>query len=300
MKKLILLVVLFFVSSVLAENGGKVGFSYLKIGVDARAAAMGDAYTSLAYDASASYWNPAGLAAAECNSIVLTHNAWLQGVNHEYAAVHLFQGHHNIAFSLNMIYVSDIFLRGERATETPDGETSAKNLYLGVSYASTFFETWKIGLQIKYLYEKYYLYNAEGLAFDLGILNTKIIQDISWGLVIQNIGKMNALRAEETQLPLILRMGLSYRLPWQLLENRPQVAADFVYVKEDVKHLNLGLHAGILKNFELRLGYVLGRDSYNFTTGFGIVYHRYNFSYAFVPYRYDLGNTHRFSVIIDF
>ena len=300
MRKIIISAVFLFVASALADNGGKAGFSYLKIGVDARAAAMGDAYTSLANDATASYWNPAGLAAAKSHSIILTHNAWLQGINHEYAAVHLFQGRHNIAFALNMIHISGIYLRGERATDTPDGETSAKNLYLGISYASTFFEDWKIGLQVKYLYEKYYLYAAEGFAFDFGILKTNLIYNISWGAVIQNIGKMNILRTDETQLPLIFRTGLSYMLPWNLLENSPQIAADLVYVNEDVTYINLGLNAGILKNFEVRLGYVLGRDSFNFTSGFGIVYHAYNFSYAFVPYQYDLGNTHRFSVIINF
>lgn len=300
MNKYIILILLFLVSYAIADTGAKVGFAYLKIGADARAAAMGEAYTSIANDAAATYWNPAGLAAAQSNSIVLMHNAWLQGVNHEFAAVHLFQGKHNVAFSLNMIHVSGISLRGERATDTPDGETSAYNANLAMSYASTFFNDWKIGVQIKYLYEKYYLSSANGFALDIGILKTNILPDISWGVTLQNIGKMNKLRLEETKLPVILRTGISYILPWRVLDNRPQIATDFVYVNDDVSHLNVGLNTGIYKNFEFRLGYILGRDGFDFTTGFGVSYKGYNISYAFVPYHFDLGNSHRFSVIIDF
>lgn len=41
---------------------GVTGLAFLKNGVDARAAILGQAMTSLADDAAACYWNPAGLA----------------------------------------------------------------------------------------------------------------------------------------------------------------------------------------------------------------------------------------------
>ena len=121
--KLILIVLLISMATIcLAQTGGQTGMSYMKIGVDARAAAMGEAYTSLAQDAAATYWNPAGLALAKSNSVVLMHNSWIQGINHDFAAVQLFQGKHNVAISLNMMFVSGIELRGPTASEIPDGE----------------------------------------------------------------------------------------------------------------------------------------------------------------------------------
>ena len=77
---IIIPIVLLMTKVCLSQTGGSVGMSYLKIGVDARAAAMGEAYTSLAGDAAATYWNPAGLARATANSVVLMHNSWIQGV----------------------------------------------------------------------------------------------------------------------------------------------------------------------------------------------------------------------------
>jgi hypothetical protein len=300
MKRLLYLVLLLFSLSVSVNAAGKIGMTFLKIGVDARAAAMGEAYTAIANDAAASFWNPAGLSDARAHSVVLMHNSWLQNINHEFAAVQLFHGKHNIAVALNMIRVAGIQLRGESATETPDGETSASNVYLGLSYATTIQSDWKIGAQIKYLYEKYYLNAANGFAIDIGLLKRDILPNLSWGLTVNNIGKMEVLRDAATKLPIILRTGISYILPWEIVENKPLVAADYVIVLDDISHLNLGFDMAVFQNFNLRLGYVLGKESYDFTAGFGVRYTAYNFAYAFVPFQYDLGNTHRFSLIIDF
>ncbi len=280
-----------------AQEAGKSGLAFLKIGVDARAAGMGDAQTAMARDAAATYWNPAGLAATNANSVVLTHNSWLQGVNHEFIAVQMFSGKHNFAVSLNMMFVSGIELRDERATAAPYGETSAHNLALAASYATTIFDSWKIGLQAKYLYEKYYLESADGFAFDLGLLHEQLIEDLNWGFVVQNLGSMSKLREESTGLPVIVRTGIAYRLPWEFIQSRPLVAADVSYARSTGERLNLGLEYDLYNYLTLRTGYVFGSESMNFTAGIGINYQPLTVSYAFVPFQYDLGNTHRFSLV---
>jgi len=299
MKKYFLVTLLVFALSyiVQAQEAGQTGLAFLKIGVDARAAGMGDAYTSIARDAAATYWNPAGLAGTNSNSVVLTHNSWLQDINHEFIAVQMFNGRHNIALSLNMLFVSGIELRDDRATEIPYGETSAHNIALAGSYATTIFETWQVGAQIKYLYEKYYLESADGFAFDLGLLHQNLLDDLNFGFVIQNIGSMSKLRNEATPLPLTAKAGLSYRLPWEMLQSRPLMAADFSYYKGSNGRVNLGLEYDLYSYMTLRTGYVIGSETMNFTAGIGINYQPLTISYAFVPFQYDLGNSHRFSLV---
>jgi hypothetical protein len=111
---------------------------------------------------------------------------------------------------------------------------------------------------------------------------------------------MGKLRNEATRLPLAFRAGFSYNLPWYFLENQPMVATDLYYISEDVTRLGLGLEAGIYENFDLRAGYIIGSESLGLTAGLGIKFGSYNISYAFVPFQYDLGNSHRFSVAIQF
>ena len=58
------------------EKVGTLGGQSLKMGVGARANAMGDSYVAIADDASAVYWNPAGIARLSGQSITLNHTAW--------------------------------------------------------------------------------------------------------------------------------------------------------------------------------------------------------------------------------
>ena len=70
-----------------AQEAGKSGLAFLKVGVGSRGAALGEAYTTLADDPSAIYWNPAGLAAAHGTQLAFTHSRWLGDINNEFAAV---------------------------------------------------------------------------------------------------------------------------------------------------------------------------------------------------------------------
>jgi len=284
----------------LASEGGKVGFAFLKTAVNARASAMGEAYTALANDASATYWNPAILAYTESNSIVLSHNQWLQDITHNFAAVHLIRGEHNIAFSFNVISVPGIEIRDYTASPDPIGKSSVYNLYFGGTYATNISENWSVGGQIKYYYEKMHLVSAGGFGMDLGVFGKEVIEDLDWGLSFQNIGKMGKLLNNSTKLPFLVRTGVSYSLPWKISENNIIAAADMVYIINDAFRFNIGAEAKLMDQFALRLGYVLGNDSYDFTAGFGLQLNRYNLSYAFVPYKYDLENSHRFSINIKF
>ena len=297
--KIVLIFVLSF-SFAFAETGAKVGFSFLKIGVDARAAAMGDAFSSLSQNASATYWNPAGLSLSESNSLVLMHNNWLQDITHEFAAIQLLQGKHNIALSLNFLNVSGIEIRGNRASELPDGKTSANFVAIGLGYANTIMENWNAGIHIKYLYEKYYLRSANGFAFDFGIMRKNLVAGVNWGMSIQNIGKMGKLENESTPLPLLIRSGISYNIPLSFLQNGLLTSVDLMYVFEDVFRVNMGVEGRVFNGLDLRAGYIAGSESYDFTAGFGIVFGKYNLSYAFVPFSYDLGSSHRFSVLFKF
>ena len=53
---------------------------FLKLGVGARALGMGGAFAGLADDASAAYWNPAGLAYLKTNQFMPTHSEEFGGI----------------------------------------------------------------------------------------------------------------------------------------------------------------------------------------------------------------------------
>jgi hypothetical protein len=199
-----------------------------------------------------------------------------------------------------MLSVSDIELRDETASEKPLGTTDVINTYLGLSYATTVLQDWKVGVQLKYLYEKYYFESADGFAVDLGVQKQHVLENISWGFVVQNIGKMSVLKNESTALPLLLRTGLSYTMPFKLFDNQPLLAADLVYTANDATTVGAGVETRLADHVDIRLGYVLGRESQSFRGGFGLIFGAFDMAYAFVPFSYDLGSAHLLSLAITF
>src|SRR5262245_36547229 len=72
-----------------ASAGSKAGTAagqFLRLPVDARAVAMGQAFGALAEDATAAYWNPAGLGALRDYHVTLSHNVYLEGTFYDYVA----------------------------------------------------------------------------------------------------------------------------------------------------------------------------------------------------------------------
>ena len=93
---IILLSVITNVKAQLITNlgGQRAGIStaqFLKIGVGSRSTAMGESFVAIANDASALYWNPAGLVQFDQDQVMFSHNQWVVDIYHDFfgAVYHL-------------------------------------------------------------------------------------------------------------------------------------------------------------------------------------------------------------------
>ncbi len=82
---------------------GKYAADFLRIGVGARSAALGNAFTALSNDASAFYWNPAGLPSAGRLAFQIDHVPMFNGLAQYNAANATFSLRQNNAVSLAWI-----------------------------------------------------------------------------------------------------------------------------------------------------------------------------------------------------
>ncbi len=295
-KKTSFIFIAIFISGLSAADYGKTGLAFLKIDTDSRAAAMGGAYTAVASDASAAYWNPAGLASSKHNNLQFTHHKWIGDFSQEYAAVKFNKQEHHISLAVNLFNMPGIEIRGEYPSDDPDGVVDAVNFYTALGYARAFKNNWQAGVSVKYLFEKYYLETASGWAVDLGVRRIGILRGLDWGATLQNIGKMKPLLDESTQLPVLLRTGLAYRLPVDFLQQKPLISADAEYIFDSGTLFRIGTEIPLLKNLDARLGYNVGSGFHRFSAGLGIQFTTFYFDYAFVPDLYGLGVSNRFTM----
>jgi hypothetical protein len=292
---ILILFVLAFAGSLHAQNDGaaNTGLSFLKLGVSSRSIALGDAVVSDVYDASATHYNPAALTVVNNTNVLFMHNSSILGVRTEYFAGKVSFTRLSLGISLNNTSVGDIEVR-----EIPGqslGTFNAQNFALGLSGAYKISPMLSIGVTAKFLYEKIYIDNASGFAFDFGGLYQN--KQISIGLALANAGSMNELRNTATKLPTSIRLGASYLLGIQKISSNLRIALDGYKVLDGGKfHANAGAEF-LYKDFlAVRAGYQSGYDDRGLTTGLGLKYGVFNLDYAFVPYKYSLGNSHTFTL----
>ena len=112
---------------------GTTAASFLEIGVGGSANGMGGAFVGLANDASALYWNVAGIANLERYEAILVHTDWIADTKFDYAGLVIPLGDFgNLGFSFTSLSMDDMKVR---TVEQPDGTGeyfSHPNLAIGI------------------------------------------------------------------------------------------------------------------------------------------------------------------------
>ncbi len=278
--------------------GGATGLAFLKLGVGARASALGEAYTAIANDATATFWNPAGLAGLQHAQLAFTHTEWVQDISNEFLAFVFpaFRGVFGLSVNVNTVGGIE---RRVNPSEEPLGTVEANDVALGFSYGRSLNSSLKVGLTAKYVYEKIFIDRAAGFAVDFGAQFQPFAVPLKFGVSAQNFGSMGKLRAQSIELPRTLRAGVSYFFGLESFGGGLLLAADGVKVFENDVRGNLGAELLLKDLLAFRFGYQTGLDGRQIAGGFGLHVKRYHLDYGYTPFSSNLGDTHRFSFSLD-
>ncbi len=192
MKRFFGLILLFSISLAQASEFQKVGTTagqFLKVEPGARAIGMGASFSALANDASALYWNPAGIAQLHSIQGTFTHTRWIADIYNGFAGI-VFPVEENSSAGLSVQYqmMDDM----EQTTiNMPKGTGiffGAEDIAIGVSYARALTNYLKFGITGKYIYQKIWNESATGMAVDLGLLLDTGVHGIRFAMVMTNFG----------------------------------------------------------------------------------------------------------------
>jgi hypothetical protein len=277
-----------------AADPGDTGLAFLKIGVGARAAGMGEAYVAVAQDPTAMYWNPAGIAVARNFELHASHNEWISDVRYEYvAATHGMQGH---AFGAQaaLLHMGDF--EGRDADGVFTESFSSYDFMFGGSYGRRFTRSLEAGATAKILYEKIESFSTTGFAVDLGARYRTPLRGLTIAGTATNMGPAMKFEEDEFLLPFNVRFGAAWRTR-ALLEGLI-LAADLRFPNDSDTKGNIGAELQLHPMIALRGGMKLNYDEEMGTAGVGIRYRDYEFDYAYSPFSDEsqLGDGHRFSI----
>lgn len=297
---LLVILIMLSINYCFAQTGkaGATGLAFLKLGVGARAGGLGEAYSAVTDDATATFWNPAGLTYSHRAQITFTHTEWLQDIKNEFLAFSFpaFYGTIGLSFYANNVGGIE---RRVNPSEEPIGTIEANDIALGFSYAYSLSESLRGGLTVKYLYEKIFIDSASGYAFDLGLIFQPFANPLRLAFVVQNLGSMDKLREQVIKLPKTVRLGASYSIDFDDKGNAIILAADGVQVFGSDFKGNFGAEFLFKNRLALRVGYQTGLEQKGLGSGIGLNFRRYHLDYGFTPFDSSFGDTHRFSLTLD-
>ena len=265
------------------------GFALLRNGVNAEAGAMGDGQVAWSRDAFSTFWNPAGLAAAERNTASLSYYAWVQGTGTYSAASRLGVGE-KAAVGLFVTAMESRDLEARSGPGEPEGFFRVQFVSSGASYGRRF-GAFRAGVTAKYLLERIFTNSSRGYAFDAGVQADLPVLGAQFGAALQNVGRMSRLATEATRLPRALRVGVAaHPFHLRLQEDDATLAQLFVSVeaarffqsKRTQWHAGLGVEA--LDMVTLRAGYVTKDALRGPSFGIGLDLGKMLFDYAYVAF----------------
>jgi hypothetical protein len=269
--------------------------SFLSIGVGARGLGMGGAFTALADDASALYWNPAGLSKLEKREFTASHAEMFENTRLDFLAyAHpTSQG----TFAAGLTYLSQGKIEGRDGLGRPTAGYDASDTALSLGYARKF-EAVDLGATFKYLRSHIGSTEAQGVAVDFGA--KRAFDRVRVGVALRNIGPGLKFQDQRNDLPLRLAVGAAYKFA-----GGHAAAAELVNGPRGAgTDASFGGEYQAIKNCYLRAGYttqtaITGGSGFDvargLTMGLGFRNEKWNIDYAVLPSG-ELGRTHRFTL----
>jgi len=279
-----------------AGDAGDSGALFLRIGMGARASAMGEGYVAVAEDASSVYWNPAAMAAVLGTTVQFTHDQYFMSVRVEQLALTHETKYGTIGMSFTGMYMDDLERRENIPSEIPLGEFSVYDASFALGFARYILPNLSLGATVKPVYQKIDERSASGWAFDVGIFHVARINGVKLAAVLGNVGKPMKFIDEEFALPRYVKVGASYERESAAARGRFLFTLDGVFLNDGDPRQNLGAEYMYRRTLALRAGYKAGYDSQGASFGLGLRYKKLDVDYAMILVRNDLGDSHRFSL----
>ena len=268
---------------------------FLRMGVGARALGMGGAFTGIADDPSAAYWNPAGLGQI--------HNFQFEFMNvnlpfdrtfNYFSATLPLKRFMTFGVSWVGFKVENLEARTSNSAEPDFLFNNTQNAFF-LSMGTSLTHNFSIGGSLKVIRNELGSFAANGLGFDGSIL-FQPTDRLSLGLLVQDIGTDYRWEGGLTEgIPMTLRLGTA----WKILDG-VIVAVDVSKTTDESPQYHIGAEIRPVNSLPLRIGW----NDAQITGGAGIVLpvsrHLMELNYGYTNDRIFNDAIHRVSLVFSF
>lgn len=323
----LIVIALLYANAVSGTGFRKYAGEFMSIDISPRAQALGGAFTALAADVTAAFYNPAGLVQVQSTQLAFMHTwQFVDFINYDYFGFSKpVSANKTIALSLIRLGVDDI--KDTRKAQVVYGDDwrldlskvksfNTADYVFFLSLGQRFRSNLNLGLNVKFIRRNLAESSAYGVGFDAGAqlqLNHRwkigaMLRNLTSTLIAWSTGEKELVRPS-------MDIGSSYSLPIPALNSVFYPSVQFVLRTESLPNLSdntvdiPGLRAGgylegafggelVFQNVLSLRGGVDALQRMNF--GLGIKIPHLNIDYSFTSYDKELGNSHRIGLVVDF
>lgn len=278
------------------EKAGQPG-AFLRLGVGARALGLGRAFSAISNDASAAYWNPAGLGVLRSKELMGMYSMLSMERQHNYVAMALpTRSFGTFGVSWINLNVGDIEGRDWMGRLT-DSFSNSQNAYF-VSWGIPIYESIHIGCTAKYITHTLENFQSSGYGIDTGLL-IKITEYFSLGAMVRDISSKvswNTNGKIEEKFPITVRVGTAF-IPMDLPIT---IGLDFEQIANRKATFHGGLEFDLIQGLGLRVGYDNGHISAGGFISIPLGSTHFQSDYSFGEDPIDKTYIHRVSISLKF
>jgi hypothetical protein len=315
-----------------SQRAGTAMFQFLKIGVGGRAVGMGEAFVAVANDASALYWNPAGIVKSSRiqdestvgisankgsgnNSFLFSHINWPVDVRHDFVGYVRQLGVNAIGLSFTALHTDDFEETTEYQPLGTGNYVSFGDIAVGLTFARKMTDRFVLGATVKYIDETLAELHARSVLIDFGTLYWTGFGSSRFAVSVTNFGTNagpsgSLFLRDDTEVnkfqdfspPTIFRIGFAT----EVIENENNkftTAVQLNHPNDNSENVNFGAEYWWNNLLALRGGYRLNMDEESFTFGGGLKlpvnYFEMDLDFSYTNFG-RLGNAIRFSANLVF
>jgi len=305
-------------------GGQRVGtsvFTFLNIGVSARAVGMGESVVALNQDASSIFYNPAIIAQLDQTEVSFSQIQWPADISYDYFSIaRNITGRHYIGFNGGILHMKPMM---ETTEYFPDGTGNYFNFqdkFLGLTYGAKMTDRFSFGVTVKQVSEDLAGFEMSSVLMDMGTFywtgykslrfcaslshfGAQVSPDGTYNKIILDQGSGLEIN-EETEFekfspPTLFRVGGAID-PVIKKGHHLTIAAQLNHPVDNAEYIVTGVEYSYLEMLYLRAGYKFNKLEENVTAGIGIYlplgsfkirvdYGYANFDHLTDPIRFSLG-----------
>jgi cytochrome c-type biogenesis protein CcmH/NrfG len=282
-------------TTVAASSGSGGTESIFSFGAGSRALGMGGAFTAISDDATAAYWNPAGLSCLEQTGITGFHSSLFEGSSLDFFSIGYptvrFGG---LGFAFLRVGTDGIQAYDDRSGSLGQIDFSQSEMIF--AYGRRIPLNVNVGASVKIVNQRMGELSADGAGFDIGAFySVPYVKGIALGLLLRDMpGAKLKLVEQVERTPRTIRIGASYRDSLRGGRDVVLLALDASLPEKASTNVSVGGEYVIDRLVALRAGLKEGKLS----AGAGVRWRNYSLDYSLG--NSELGNLHQFSVSATF